>query len=128
MPIPADRAELVALLDQIVPERGDDIRTWPDDEAEAYREHRFAEGRAAARQVMLGKAADVLLADAGTIYRTVLREKSRGLDWHQRERASLDDARDDVAIFEASDPRRHAYDMVIQHRPATTPWADYPTT
>lgn len=124
MPIPTDRAKLIDLLDELVPHRSDDLRTWPADEAEAYREHRFEEGRAAARQVMLGKAADALLAGTETVYRTVLREKTRGLDWHERERASLKQAQDDVAIFYAADPRRHAHDMVIQHRPATIPWAD----
>lgn len=126
MPVPTDRAALIALLDEIVPERSNDVRTWPEDEAEAYRELRFDAGRAAARQVLLGKAADVLLADAGTVYRTVLREKTRGLDWYARERASLEDAQDDLALFYASDPRRHAHDMVIQHRPAPARWADHP--
>jgi len=55
------RDELTELLDVALPERGTNIRQWPDDEAEAYREFGWAEGIAAAREVWLSKGADAVL-------------------------------------------------------------------
>jgi hypothetical protein len=59
--LPFDRETLALTLDRLLPERGNDIRTWPEDEAEAYREERFEAGRRAARALWLQKAADALL-------------------------------------------------------------------
>jgi len=52
------------LADALAPffERGNDVGTWPADEAAAYRELLFAEGHAAARRIVLQKAARAAIA------------------------------------------------------------------
>ena len=53
---------MTELLAALFFKRGNDVRTWPADEAEAYREFRWAEGAANARRVMFEKNADAILA------------------------------------------------------------------
>lgn len=60
---PAQLAEALAQLGYVL-ERAEgttDIRTWPEDEAEAYREFRFQEGRDAAHAVRVKKLAAALI-------------------------------------------------------------------
>ena len=60
-PAPSDVAELAALLAELLYDRGRDVRTWPEDEAAAYRELGWEPGHLAARTVMFEKAAHELL-------------------------------------------------------------------
>lgn len=55
-------APLEVLLDELFAERGNDVRLWPEDEAEAYRELGWSEGAAAARALRIAKAARALYA------------------------------------------------------------------
>ena len=55
-------ADLTRLIDEGMAERGDRIHEWPQDEAEAYREQRFAVGRAAARTIQVRKTVDSVIA------------------------------------------------------------------
>jgi len=57
-----DVESLATVLEELLPERGNDVRTWPEDEAEAYREHGWSAGHAAARRLRHEKAARALLA------------------------------------------------------------------
>jgi hypothetical protein len=59
---PVTREELAKALSALYYERGNDVRTWPEDEAEAYRELRWSEGSQAARDVINLKSADAILA------------------------------------------------------------------
>ena len=60
--VPPDVAAIADVLEEHLYDRGNDVRTWPDDEAAAYRELGWSEGTAAARRVMFEKAARALLA------------------------------------------------------------------
>lgn len=61
-PFPLDVEELADLLEEHLYDRGNNVRTWPADEAAAYRELGWSEGTAAARRVMFHKAARAVLA------------------------------------------------------------------
>lgn len=63
MAIRSAREYLADRLAEVLYDRGDDIRKWPEDEAEAYREFRFSEGMAAANRLKFLKAADAILDD-----------------------------------------------------------------
>ena len=57
-----DVESLATVLEELLPERGNDLSTWPEDERDAYREHGWSEGLAAARRLRFEKAARALLA------------------------------------------------------------------
>lgn len=61
-PVQIDREALVEVLSTSLWERGNRVNDWPEDEAEAYRELGWAEGAAAARSIVMGKAADAVIA------------------------------------------------------------------
>ena len=61
-PAPDDVEALATVLEEHLYDRGNDVRTWPPDEAAAYREHGWAEGTASARRVMFTKTARALLS------------------------------------------------------------------
>lgn len=63
----ATREALIELLTASLYDRGNQVTDWPEDEAEAYRELRWWEGREAARKLMFAKAVDALLAPGGPI-------------------------------------------------------------
>lgn len=60
-----DRETLARVLSDPKWQRGSDVREWPEDEAEAYREEGWSVGIAAARAVLVQKQVDALLAALG---------------------------------------------------------------
>jgi hypothetical protein len=55
---------LVQLLTELFFERGERVYEWPEDEAEAYREFGWSEGRANARRVMFKKNAKAIVSSS----------------------------------------------------------------
>ena len=56
------RDEIAAIITDPKFERNNVVSSWPDDEAEAYRELGWSEGREAAEVIRSGKVADAILA------------------------------------------------------------------